>query len=507
MFDNFSRRQFLALTGASGAALVIAACAPPPAAPAVKEEVPKPEEPAPAAPAPVELSYYYGTRVVFADLGLVQEAMSEYMKDRINATIELNPIEWAAFSDKMSIKNAAGEKYDMCFTSSWANPYLPNVQNGVLADLTDALPQYAPKYYGSLNPAVWLAPKVQGRIYGAVNQQIFPAALGPTCRKDLAEKYGLDLPSTTAPTDLEPWWDQILANEPDIVPVREGSIFYVIGPKWTDSPGYGLVEYDDADIKVVHDWDSERQQMLWKQVRGWYLKRYLPQEPVPRAEQEAMVIAGKRACNFHRAKPGGEVEQKAINGWDWISKIHENPTVLTTGNIISTMYGVNKQTSSLEACARYLELVNTDKVFYNLLCKGIEGKHWVWKNKEKEVIAFPEGLDVSNHPYNPNSDWEFGDQFLAYYMNEDQVGAWEATRRVNDASVPSVLLGFVLDREPIKNELAAISAAVAEYADMGLGMMDLDTVLPKYIEVVKAAGAVTVIEEVQRQIDAWKAGA
>ena len=152
-------------------------------------------------------------------------------------------------------------------------------------------------------------------------------------------------------------------------------------------------------------------------------------------------------------------------------------------------------------------MVNTDKAFYNLLCKGIEGKHWVWVNKEKEVIGFPEGLDVSNHPYNPNSDWEFGDQFLAYYVNEDQVGAWEATRKVNDASVPSVLLGFVLDREPIKNELAAISAATQEYADMGLGMMDLDEVLPRYTDVVKSAGADTVIEEIRRQIAAWKAEA
>jgi putative aldouronate transport system substrate-binding protein len=150
-------------------------------------------------------------------------------------------------------------------------------------------------------------------------------------------------------------------------------------------------------------------------------------------------------------------------------------------------------------------MVNTDKPFYNLLCKGIEGKHWVWVDKAKEVIAFPEGMDVDNHPYNPNSDWEFGDQFLAYYVDAAQVGAWEETRKVNNASVPSVLLGFVLDQEPIKNELAALDAANAEFRDLAMGLLDYDKVLPDLISKNKAAGAEKVQAEVQKQLLDWKA--
>ena len=175
MSNSLSRRVFLAMTGASGAALLIAACAPAPSAPAAKEEGAKATLPA-AAPekkAPVNLIYYYGTRVVFKDLKPVNDAMNAIMTDRIGATIELRPIEWGSLTEKMNVKNAAGEKYDLCFTSGWANPYYVNVKNGVLADLTDALPQFAPKYYGGLNPAVWLGPKVKGKIYGAVNEQIY----------------------------------------------------------------------------------------------------------------------------------------------------------------------------------------------------------------------------------------------------------------------------------------------------------------------------------------------
>lgn len=506
MSEKLSRRKFLALTGVSGAVALIAACAPPPAAPAPKEEEAKPAEPVPevAKKEPLNLIYYYGTRVVFKDLKLVQDAMSEYMKERINATIELQPIEWASFTEKMNVKNAAGEKYDLCFTSSWANPYYPNVKNGVLADLTDALPQWAPKYYGGLNPAVWLAPKVKGKIYGAVNEQILPTAMGPIARKDLADKYGLDLAKVTKVEDMEPWFDAILEGEGGAVTPMECNYHIWWASYWKlDGPGYGMVRYDDSDITVNHLWDT-----AWKDCmalsREWYQAGYYPKEQPPSAECQAQIKAGKYAVLFHRAKPGGTAERKAYMGWDYVSKIIEDPLILTTGNIISTMYGVNKQTSSLETCVRYLELVNTDKVFYNLLCKGIEGKHWVWVDKEKEVIGFPEGLDVNNHPYNPNSDWEFGNQFNAYYVDPNQVGAWEETKKLNNSAVPSVLLGFALDREPIKNELAEIAAAAAEFNDMNFGMMDLEEALPKYIERIKAAGADKVKEEVQRQINAWK---
>ena len=514
MSSKLTRRAFLALAGASSAVLALAACAPKPTP--TPTPAPKKEEPTkPAATAvpekkpPVELSYFYGTRVVFKDLQLVQDEMSKTMKDRINATIQLNPIEWAAFGDRMNVKNAAGEKYDLCFTSSWANLYHPNVKNGVLTDLTDALPQYAPKYYGGLNPGVWLAPKVKGKIYAAVNQQIFPGAIGPICRKDLAEKYGLDLSKVTKPEDMEPWQDAIVAGEPGngvVAPYRPG-----YGIWWTalfgcDEPGYGLVDYNDQNLKVWNSWDHPQWQRAMKLTKKWFAAGYFPKEQPPAGEGEAWTKAGKDAWLFHRAKPGGDLEEKAINGFDWTSKIIENPTVLSTGNIISTMYGVNKKTSSVEACCRFLELVQTDKPFYNLLCKGIEGKHWVWKNKEKEVIAFPEGMDVSNHPYNPNSDWEFGDQFNAYYVDEAQVGAWEATRKVNNASVPSVLLGFVLDREPIKNELAALDASNAEFNDLRFGLLDYDKVLPDLIAKNKAAGSEKAQAEVQKQLNDWKAG-
>ena len=510
MSQKLSRRAFLALAGASGAVLALAACAPTPTAtptPALKKE--EPTKPAPTAePAKkeaVELSYFYGTRVVFPDLKLVQDEMSKIMKERINATIQLNPIEWAAFSDKMNVKNAAGEKYDLCFVSSWANNYYTNVKNGILEDLSDALPKWAPKYYGGLNPAAWKVVKVKGQIFAAPCQQIWASVVGPICRKDLADKYGLDLSKVEKLEDMEPWQDAIVKGEGgNVIPYWPNYNLW-----WTtlwnlDSPGYGVVTYNDPDIKVRHLWDDDQWMNCLKLTKKWFQAGYFPKEQPPSSDTYVWVKAGKSAWLLHTAKPGVGMEEKAATGYEHVAKILEKPHKLG-GGPVATMYGVNKKTSSVEACIGYIELINTDKPFYNLLCKGIEGKHWVWVNKDHEVIGFPEGLNAENHPYNPNSDWEFGDQFNAYYVDEAQVGAWEETRKLNNTAAPVVTAGFVLDREPIKNELAALDAAGKEFSDMYFGIMDYEQVLGDYTSKMKAAGADKVKEEVQKQIDAWKA--
>ena len=47
----------------------------------------------------------------------------------------------------------------------------------------------------------------------------------------------------------------------------------------------------------------------------------------------------------------------------------------------------------------------------------------------------------STSSYNPNTDWMFGNQFNAYYRDPKQVGAWEATKKMNDTAFPSEALG------------------------------------------------------------------
>ncbi len=210
--NRLTRRGFLKVAGASLATGALAACAPRPAAAPQESGAAAPKEEPQAAAAP-ELVYFYGTRATFKDVPLVQDEMNKILKDKIGATIQLNPIDWSAFTEKMQLKNAAGEKYDMTFTSSWANPYYPSVKNGVLADLTDLLPAGAPNYWKSINPGAWEAAKVGGKLYAAINQQTWTSNFGPRCPKPYSDKYKLDWEKVTKLEDMEPFWDAVIKGE------------------------------------------------------------------------------------------------------------------------------------------------------------------------------------------------------------------------------------------------------------------------------------------------------
>ena len=131
--------------------------------------------------------------------------MNEVLHEKIGVHLTLEPIDFGAFNDKMQLRLSAGEECDIIFTAPWINSYANNVANGVLAPLDDLLLNHAPGLWGSMPPTTWDAARVNGVIYGVINQQIFPKPWGVHPRKDLAEKYGLDLDSVTKWEDMEPW--------------------------------------------------------------------------------------------------------------------------------------------------------------------------------------------------------------------------------------------------------------------------------------------------------------
>ncbi len=76
---------------------------------------------------------------------------------------------------------------------------------------------------------------------------------------------------------------------------------------------------------------------------------------------------------------------------------------------------------------------------------------------------------------------------------------------MNANAIPSVILGFAFNPEPVQSELAQTASVVQEYwPALELGTVDPDTVLPEFLDKLDKAGAQKIIDEMQKQIDAWK---
>ena len=406
-----------------------------------------------------ELTYIYpGT--IFTDVGVVQDALNTILQERINATISLQTVDWGAFDEKIKLATAAGEKFDMTFTAPWINNYYQNVSNGNLLALDDMLQTQAPKLWDSMPAAFWDAARVDGKIHGVINQQIFVKPWGPFTRKDLAEKHGLDLSAMSKFEDLEPYFDKVKAE--GITPVTRFSLFF--NEYWGYDPlfdGGFVVRYDDPERKVLIAAETPEFKAAMELNRKWLAAGYMLEEELSADDERAQVRAGQYGGGIHVIKPGGESEAKATYGFDYVQRSfvapHNGTEVLTTAGVVATLNGVSRTSANPERVVQFLELLNTDVEVYNLLCKGVEGKHWEWKDETRKIVGFPEGVTAETSAYNPNTDWMFGNQFNAYFVSEEQASAnvWEETAKLNTSATPSVALGFSFNSDPVKTELAS----------------------------------------------------
>lgn len=461
----------------------------------------------------VEITYTYASRGIPADLQLVQDAMNEILNERIGVNLTLEPIDFGAYNDKMQLRLAAGEPCDIVFTAPWTNSYTNNVTNGALLALDDLLPTEAPGLWASMPETTWEAARINGSIYAVINQQIFPKPWGVHVRTDLLEKYDFSLDGVEKWEDMEPFLEAVRDGE-GITPLyaddQRGTgmwraQYYGYDPL-DDGVGFIAIKADDPDLKVVNIFETPEFKEAADLSKKWVDAGYFPAEPVSADEARAAFRAGLFAMGYHVEKPGNDVEMQNAVGWEFVSKNLTDPLILDTAGATATLNGICATSEHPVESMRVLELINTDVELYNLLARGIEGVHWVWVDEENKVMDFPEGVSADTSTYNPNTDWMFGNQFNAYYRDAAQVGAWEATAEMNDTAFPSEALGFVLDREPIKTEIAQVTAVLEEMGDpIAYGWVAYDDAAPEFLERMNDAGAQVILEEVQRQLDEWKA--
>lgn len=493
------------------ASLVLAACAPaatPTTAPAPEVNAPAattaPTEVPPTAKpeAPVEISYIYPGGIP-SDLASVEAALSEVTLAKFNATVKLNPVDWGAYTDKVNLMVAAGETCDVLFVAPWMNPsYTQLVANGALYPLNDILETTAPELVKSMPAGAFDATKIDGKVYGVPNQQIWSKPFGPAVRADLADKYGFDVTKISKLEDLEPFLAAVKAGDPDIYPAAGGAFtneYFGWDPIVTQDAGV-VVRFDDKTMKVFNGYETPEFKAHVELMRKWYEAGYFPRDLVPGEDFNNVWKAGKVGASLLEVvQPNLSATWLNSRGFNVYAKALA-PNFTSTGSITATMNAICQSSKNPEKALMFLSLLNTDPAFYNILAKGVEGKHWVWVDESAKII----GPGPEKDAYNPGADWMFGNTFNAYYTDADSAKIQQETAAINAAAVPSVAMGFTFNPEPVKNELAQVTAVVAERGrPLFNGEIDPATALPEFIQALKAAGIDKIIAEAQAQLNAF----
>lgn len=451
---------------------------------------------------PVELIWYLiGSPQ--EDEASVEAAVNEILLESINATLDMRVLDWGEYDQKMQLKMASGEAFDICFSSlAWVNKYVDGVNKGAFMPLDDLLAEHAPNYYKMIPEKYWEATKINGDIYCAINYQTMASMGGVFMPKKMVDKYNFDYENVKTAKDLEPYLEAIRDNEPGMYPAltKEWITFYY--PEG-DTPIHdvgGYLAYNTTDYSIKNEFSEEDifSENVFRFMRDWYLKGYFRKDAASVTEVESDLKIMKYGVWPGTYKPGVEVELSNKYGYEIVAVPMTKP-VIQTRSVLSGMNVISRTSKNPEKAMALIEQVNTNKELYNLLAFGIEGKHY--QKIDDQTIEKIEGGG-----YWSGIAWEFGNQFNAYYTKGQKPGIWEETIAMNEAAISSPTLGFMyVPSEEVKAIDATNETIQKEYiAGLTTGTLDPDKYLPILREKLKKNDPDDkLIKEAQEQLDAW----
>ena len=496
-------------------AALLVACGSPaaPSAPAA-------DQPAASAPAgdagghpsglePYEIKWFM-PNTVQPDQDMVAEAISELLTEKINATLQLNIIDWGNYDQRMSIMMAAGDEMDLIFTSNWSNDYATAVNKNAYIEITDdMLQRLGPNILKGVPEKAWEAAKIGGKLYAIINTQVLARTPGLILQNQFVDKYNFNLSNVTKLEDMTPFYEQIRDNEPGIYPIEISTS----RPLFTDyisrlnmemfsEDNPAGIYIDDDSTTVINIYDTPEARGLLALLRDWYQSGIIRSDAPTYTDFSADRAAQRTATLVNVINPDTVANMSSQFNLrpDEMQAITFSEPYMSTSAIIATMTGISVTSKDPERCVMLYNILydEEDTKIFNMLSYGIEGVHF--------ELNGDVATQIPNTGYWLVSGWEYGNMFNSYRQSEDQPPWFPTGPDINNSAIASKILGFSFNPEPVRSELAQTQAVMDEFrGGLFTGAVDPDVVLPEFLAKLEVAGSQKIIDEAQRQINEWKA--
>lgn len=463
------------------------------------------------------------------DLKSVQARLNEIVEPKIKATVRLHPIPIANYNNKMSVMINAGDKFDLCWTSSWMNNYYQNVDLDAFVALDDLLPQYAPTVWGQISSKAWEGARVNGKIYGAIGLQQLPRIAGWSFDKDMLNGYmaennlqqsdlKTEFSSVESITDYLAYVKSNNSDAGEMLTDQISMSALQIFNGWDDIGGNtipGLVSvYDDPTVvnddgnyvTVFNQFETADYQKAMNTATEWRKAGYTRQTPL-----ETTYEIKKSYVNMLTTwKPDvyplelAKVRTATTLDKDVICIATSDPMYYNS-YLVGNLIALSATSENYNASVKFIELMSSDKQVYNTIAYGIEGTHYTVNKDNDKRIDFTDSIVR----YDMRKDsWMFGNQFNSYLTEGMEDDVWEQTKSINDSKETkySPIVGFSFDISKVKVEIANCQKIYGDYDCPLMTGSNGDRTQSKYQEFLaklKAAGVEKIIAEKQSQLNEW----
>jgi len=441
------------------------------------------------------------------DEAVIEEALNALLTEKINATIDLTPIDWGSWDEKINLMIASREPVDIIFTAQW-NGHANNVGKGAFIELNDLIDKYGQGIIESQDPAFLEGAKINGKNYGVPTTKELAAAGGVVYRKDVAEELGIDMSTVKSIEDLDAVYAKVKAERPDLVPLYISSTDNTFNSHFFGNYDFlgdatipGAIFKDGTDTTVAPIETTERFLETSRLTHQFFKKGYInadaatSQVSAPDAWKAGIVFSA-----IESLKPGKDEEVASAAGLSGkLGQIQLTNKTIATSETAGSMLGISSTSKDPDRAMMFINLLHTDKEINNIINFGIKDVHYTLNG---EIMSKTDRTG----DYSPGHAWMFGNQFLNYLWDTEDPEKWAKFQEFNTGAIKSPALGFVFNSEPVKNEVGALANVIKQYqVAIDRGVVNIDDVLDDYLAAMKAAGLDIVIAEKQKQFDEFLA--
>ena len=437
-----------------------------------------------------------------ADIKEVVKAANEYSAEKIGVVVdlELQP------SDMLNLIMASGEYYDIVYTCEWLNSFDKNVLRDQFYDITDLVQEETPALYEIIGD-YWEAAEVNGRLYGVPTLKDMGTEMMFRLNADYFEgEKGMEIPEFMDFADIEPYlaackedfpYKYPLAMDKSGIPGFTNFMERIVGT-------FILMPYGQEGIpEVLPVWDCEELMNRYRLLHKWYELGYI--QPDASAVESTTAdktipvrcgVAWRGYQGYSNPADWGFQVKTSIYGGPYISRSTEQ------GAMLAICSGCSEEHA--RAALKYIELLNTDRKFRDILAYGIEGKHFNYLENNTvirtetgrsryQTSLYPMGSVINASVESVSEDFLADpDQWTKVYEGYEEYG------------IHSSAYGFVYDKTRKEDIIAALTAIYANYStDLITGTSDPDVVIPKMREEMEKAGVRELLDDIQQQLEEY----
>lgn len=439
-----------------------------------------------------------------AQVQKVQDAINEYIADKINVQINLTDIGSGEYTDKANLALANNE-INLLWTASWEAVIGTNdlVSQNAVYDLTDLLP--GTDLYNSMDESQWEATKYNGKNYYIPVYKDNVEGYDLMFRQDLIDKYGWDISTVSKLADIEPMLEDCVA---------EGLKYPYLSQKTAMFYRYYIDDFDFITADSTANWiavDKSSNEVVdtiltdqYKEfctlMADWAEKGYISEDEVTKTTTDTTTQTQDLGISWWTDIPVND-EADARYGQD-VTMTPITDRWAHSTSALGSCYCVtaNSTPEQAQACIDFMGLLYTDSHLADLYTFGIEGEDFTY-NADGQV---EQNSDKYNH-----SMWESASATIVTPLANEPANKADLYEEFNGGAKTSPAAGFRFDKTPVEAQFTACQNVYETYGfpleNGGFASSDIESTIEAYQTALDEAGYQDVLAEAQSQYEAWKA--